>query len=54
MDRLRGSPIHGLAPSRKGIEGAHHQYQGERSSNAEADHRYDDESMDIHHTFLFI
>ena len=30
------------------------EYTGERISNAEADRRYDDESMPEHHTFLFI
>lgn len=29
------------------------EYTGERISNAEADRRYDDESMGRHHTFLF-
>jgi uncharacterized protein len=29
------------------------EYAGERISNAEADRRYDDESMRRHHTFLF-
>lgn len=29
------------------------EYTGERISNAEADRRYDDESMRRHHTFLF-
>ncbi len=29
------------------------EYVGERISHAEADQRYDDESMDEHHTFLF-
>jgi len=29
------------------------EYVGERISQAEADRRYDDESMDRHHTFLF-
>jgi SET domain-containing protein len=30
------------------------EYTGERISNAEADRRYDDDSMKNHHTFLFI
>ncbi|HEY2805944.1 MAG TPA: SET domain-containing protein-lysine N-methyltransferase [Gemmatimonadales bacterium] len=30
------------------------EYSGERISHAEADMRYDDESMSRHHTFLFI
>jgi len=30
------------------------EYTGEKISNAEADRRYDDESMGRHHTFLFI
>lgn len=29
------------------------EYTGERITHAEADRRYDDESMDEHHTFLF-
>ncbi|HEY3258538.1 MAG TPA: SET domain-containing protein-lysine N-methyltransferase, partial [Gemmatimonadaceae bacterium] len=29
------------------------EYTGERISNAEADRRYDDETMRRHHTFLF-
>lgn len=29
------------------------EYLGERISHEEADRRYDDESMDVHHTFLF-
>ena len=29
------------------------EYTGERISHAEADRRYDDESMERHHTFLF-
>jgi SET domain-containing protein len=30
------------------------EYTGERISNEEADRRYDDDSMDQHHTFLFV
>ncbi len=37
-----------IRPGQKIIE-----YAGERISNAEADRRYDDESMRRHHTFLF-
>lgn len=29
------------------------EYLGERITHEEADRRYDDESMDVHHTFLF-
>ncbi len=29
------------------------EYVGERITHEEADRRYDDESMDVHHTFLF-
>jgi SET domain-containing protein len=29
------------------------EYTGERITHAEADLRYDDDSMDVHHTFLF-
>ena len=54
---LRSSPIHGLGgfarrdiPRRTRII----EYAGEKISNAEADRRYDDESMKRHHTFLFI
>ena len=54
---LRRSPIHGLGAfalrdipkGTKIIE-----YVGEHINNAEADRRYDDESMKKHHTFLFI
>jgi SET domain-containing protein len=54
---LRGSGIHGLGAfavqdipkGTKIIE-----YAGERINNAEADRRYDDDSMKEHHTFLFI
>src|SRR5262249_29728181 len=54
---LRQSDIHGLGAfavqdipkGQKIIE-----YTGEKISNAEADRRYDDESMKEHHTFLFI
>jgi SET domain-containing protein len=54
---LRSSPIHGLGAfalndipkGTKIIE-----YVGEHINNAEADRRYDDESMKRHHTFLFI
>jgi SET domain-containing protein len=37
-----------IGPGQRIIE-----YAGERISNAEADRRYDDESMRRHHTFLF-
>jgi hypothetical protein len=54
---LRGSPIHGLGAFAvqdipKGTRII--EYTGEKISNAEADRRYDDDSMDTHHTFLFI
>ncbi|HEY4304333.1 MAG TPA: SET domain-containing protein-lysine N-methyltransferase [Gemmatimonadaceae bacterium] len=54
---LRGSPIHGLGafalqdiPKGQRII----EYVGEKISNAEADRRYDDDTMANHHTFLFI
>jgi uncharacterized protein len=54
---LRRSPIHGLGGFARGdipkgtriIE-----YTGEKISNAEADRRYDDDTMKRHHTFLFV
>jgi len=54
---LRRSGIHGLGAfairdipkGTKIIE-----YKGEKINNAEADRRYDDDSMHQHHTFLFI
>jgi uncharacterized protein len=54
---LRRPPIHGLGAFAlqdipKGTRII--EYTGEKISNAEADRRYDDESMQIHHTFLFI
>jgi SET domain-containing protein len=54
---LRRSPINGLgafsiAPIPKGTRVI--EYAGEKINNAEADRRYDDESMPEHHTFLFI
>lgn len=54
---LRGSPIHGLgAFARKDIPKGTRiiEYVGEKISNAEADRRYDDDAMAVHHTFLFI
>jgi SET domain-containing protein len=54
---LRRSSIHGLGGfARTDIpKGARIiEYAGERINNAEADRRYDDESMARHHTFLFI
>ena len=54
---LRDSPIHGLGafalqdiPKGQRII----EYVGEKISNAEADRRYDDDTMKNHHTFLFI
>jgi len=54
---LRRSSIHGLgafslAAIPKGTRVI--EYTGEKISNAEADRRYDDETMPEHHTFLFI
>lgn len=54
---LRRSPIHGLGAFAltdipKGTRII--EYVGEKISNAEADRRYDDETMKNHHTFLFI
>ena len=54
---LRGSPIHGLGAFAlqdipKGTRII--EYVGEKISNAEADRRYNDETMESHHTFLFI
>ena len=54
---LRRSRIHGRGVyARKDIKKGTRliQYTGEVISNAEADRRYDDESMSDHHTFLFI
>lgn len=54
---LRRSAIHGRGVyARKDIPKGTRliEYTGERISNAEADRRYDDESMAKHHTFLFI
>ena len=54
---LRRSPIHGLgAFARKDIPKGTRiiEYTGEKITNAEADRRYDDDSMENHHTFLFI
>ena len=54
---IRESPIAGRGafatrPIRKGTRFG--EYTGERIDQAEADERYDDDSMDEHHTFLFI
>lgn len=54
---LRRSPIHGLGAFAlqdipKGTRII--EYVGEKITNAEADRRYDDETMKTHHTFLFI
>jgi SET domain-containing protein len=54
---LRRSSIHGLGAFSltdipKGTRVI--EYTGEKISNAEADRRYDDETMPEHHTFLFI
>lgn len=54
---LRQSAIHGLgAFARTTIPKGTRviEYAGEKIGNAEADRRYDDESMKNHHTFLFI
>src|SRR5687767_15363265 len=54
---LRRSRIHGRGVyARKDIKKGTRliQYTGEVISNAEADRRYDDDSMSQHHTFLFI
>jgi SET domain-containing protein len=54
---LRRSRIHGRGVyARKDIKKGTRliQYTGEKITNAEADRRYDDESMSKHHTFLFI
>jgi SET domain-containing protein len=54
---LRTSKIHGRGVyARKDIPKDTRliEYTGERINNAEADRRYDDESMAKHHTFLFI
>jgi len=54
---LRPSPMHGVGafaagPIRRGTRII--EYTGERITHAEADARYDDASMDRHHTFLMI
>ena len=54
---LRRSAIHGLGGfARQDIPKGTRiiEYLGEKITNAEADRRYDDESMRRHHTFLFI
>jgi SET domain-containing protein len=54
---MRRSRIHGRGVyARKAIPKGTRliEYVGERISNAEADRRYDDETMPEHHTFLFI
>src|SRR5918999_4841664 len=54
---LRRSKIHGRGVyARKDIPKGTRliEYTGEHITNAEADRRYDDESMAKHHTFLFI
>lgn len=54
---LRSSPIHGLGVfARRDVPKGTRmiEYTGEKVTNAEADRRYDDESMQRHHTFLFI
>jgi hypothetical protein len=54
---LRSSGIHGLgAFALKDIPRGTKiiEYTGERINNAEADRRYEDDSMPEHHTFLFI
>jgi SET domain-containing protein len=53
---LRASPIAGLGgfalrPIAKGTRIV--EYVGQRIADAEADRRYDDTTMDVHHTFLF-
>lgn len=54
---MRRSRIHGRGVyARKRIPKGTRiiEYAGERISNAEADRRYDDDSMPEHHTFLFV
>lgn len=54
---LRRSSIHGLGGfARRDIPKGTRiiEYTGEKITNAEADRRYDDESMKRHHTFLFV
>jgi SET domain-containing protein len=54
---LRRSAIHGLGGfARRDIPKGTRiiEYTGEKISNAEADRRYDDETMKRHHTFLFV
>lgn len=49
---IQGRGVYAAEPIRKNawiIE-----YQGERISEEEADRRYDDDSMERHHTFLFV
>ncbi|HMC54358.1 MAG TPA: SET domain-containing protein-lysine N-methyltransferase [Gemmatimonadaceae bacterium] len=50
--RIHGRGVYARADIPKGTRLI--EYTGERISNAEADRRYDDESMKSHHTFLFI
>lgn len=48
---IAGKGAFAIRPIKKGEKLI--EYVGERISHAEADRRYDDESMDEHHTFLF-
>lgn len=50
--RIHGRGVYARKDIRKGTRLI--QYTGEVISNAEADRRYDDDSMSDHHTFLFI
>ena len=50
--RIHGRGVYARQDIKKGTRLI--QYTGEVISNAEADRRYDDESMSNHHTFLFI
>lgn len=50
--RIHGRGVYARQDIKKGTRLI--QYTGEIISNAEADRRYDDESMNDHHTFLFI
>ena len=50
--RIHGRGVYARKDIRKGTRLI--QYTGEKISNAEADRRYDDDSMTDHHTFLFI
>jgi len=55
--RVGKSPIagRGVFATRKIPEGTRIiEYTGERITPEEADDRYDDDAMDVHHTFLFI